>query len=377
MKHLRSAAALAAALALAVTAAGCGASSSSSQATSSAALGPAANYDYQNFTYSQGLTAEGRWEGVRALDYVTLPEDFAAIPLKKADIEPTEEDIQSLWDNLLESNRIQQPVTGRAAEDGDIANIDYSGTVDGVVFTGGTAEGYDLTLGSGTFIPGFEDQIVGHNIGDSFDVTVTFPDDYGDSTDEAGNTITLSGKEAVFRVTLNSLAVSVLPEATDAWVEENFGASNDLHTVADVDQYFHDSLYSSNLTNAVVDYLTENSTVSSIPEVVLNYQVCSQLSYYNSYAAMFGYETLDEFLAGFMGYDNADALLADTEQDVLNSCNQLLIFQAVAESLDLAPTEAELETYASYTESMGEGYVHLLALQDSVLSALRDGAVVS
>ena len=377
MKHLRSAAALAAALALAVTAAGCGASSSSSQATSSASLGPAANYDYQNFTYSQGLTAEGRWEGVRALDYVTLPEDFAAIPLKKADIEPTEEDIQSLWDNLLESNRIQQPVTGRAAEEGDIANIDYSGTVDGVVFTGGTAEGYDLTLGSGTFIPGFEDQIVGHNIGDSFDVTVTFPDDYGDSTDEAGNTITLSGKEAVFRVTLNSLAVSVLPEATDAWVEENFGASNDLHTVAELDQYFHDNLYTSNLTNAVVDYLTENSQVSSIPDVVRNYQVCSQLSYYNSYASMFGYETLDEFLSGFMGYDNADALLADTEQDVLNSCNQLLIFQAVAESLDLAPTDAELEAYASYTETMGEGYVHLLALQDRVLSTLRDGAAIS
>ena len=377
MKHLRSAAALAAALALAVTAAGCGASSSSSQATSSAALGPAANYDYQNFTYSQGLTAEGRWEGVRALDYVTLPEDFAAIPLKKADIEPTEEDIQSLWDNLLESNRIQQPVTGRAAEEGDIANIDYSGTVDGVVFTGGTAEGYDLTLGSGTFIPGFEEQIVGHNIGDSFDVTVTFPDDYGDSTDEAGNTITLSGKEAVFRVTLNSLAVSVLPEATDAWVEENFGASNDLHTVAELDQYFHDNLYTSNLTNAVVDYLTENSQVSSIPDVVRNYQVCSQLSYYNSYASMFGYETLDEFLSGFMGYDNADALLADTEQDVLNSCNQLLIFQAVAESLDLAPTDAELEAYASYTETMGEGYVHLLALQDRVLVTLRDGAAIS
>ena len=377
MKHLRSAAALAAALSLAVTAAGCGASSSSSQATSSAALGPAANYDYQNFTYSQGLTAEGRWEGVRALDYVTLPEDFAAIPLKKADIEPTEEDIQSLWDNLLESNRIQQPVTGRAAEEGDIANIDYSGTVDGVVFTGGTAEGYDLTLGSGTFIPGFEDQIVGHNIGDSFDVTVTFPDDYGDSTDEAGNTITLSGKEAVFRVTLNSLAVSGLPEATDAWVEENFGASNDLHTVAELDQYFHDNLYTSNLTNAVVDYLTENSQVSSIPDVVRNYQVCSQLSYYNSYASMFGYETLDEFLSGFMGYDNADALLADTEQDVLNSCNQLLIFQAVAESLDLAPTDAELEAYASYTESMGEGYVHLLALQDRVLATLRDGAAIS
>ena len=374
MKHLRSAAAVAAALALAVSVVGCGAASS---ASSSTLLGPAANYDYQNFTYSQGLDANGHWEGVSALDYVTLPEDYAAIPLKKSDVEPSEEDIQTLWDNLLESNRVNQPVTGRPAETGDIANIDYSGTVDGVVFTGGTAQGYDLTLGSGSFIDGFEDQIIGHNVGDSFDVTVTFPDDYGDSTDEAGNPITLSGKEAVFSVTLNSLAVSVLPEATDAWVEENFGASNDLHTVADVDQYFHDSLYDSNLTNAIVDYLTENAEISSVPEVLLNYQVCSQLSYYNSYASMFGYESLDEFLSGFMGYDNADALLADTESDILNSCNQLLIFQAVAESLDLAPTDAELEAYASYTETMGEGYVHLLALQDKVLSTLREGAQIS
>ena len=374
MKHLRSAAAMAAALALAVSVVGCGAASS---ASSSTLLGPAANYDYQNFTYSQGLDANGHWEGVSALDYVTLPEDYAAIPLKKSDVEPSEEDIQTLWDNLLESNRVNQPVTGRPAETGDIANIDYSGTVDGVVFTGGTAQDYDLTLGSGSFIDGFEDQIIGHNVGDSFDVTVTFPDDYGDSTDEAGNTITLSGKEAVFSVTLNSLAVSVLPEATDAWVEENFGASNDLHTVADVDQYFHDSLYDSNLTNAIVDYLTENAEISSVPQVLLNYQVCSQLSYYNSYASMFGYESLDEFLSGFMGYDNADALLADTESDILNSCNQLLIFQAVAESLDLAPTDAELEAYASYTETMGEGYVHLLALQDKVLSTLREGAQIS
>ncbi len=374
MKHLRSAAAVAAALALAVSVVGCGAASS---ASSSTLLGPAANYDYQNFTYSQGLDANGHWEGVSALDYVTLPEDYAVIPLKKSDVEPSEEDIQTLWDNLLESNRVNQPVTGRPAETGDIANIDYSGTVDGVVFTGGTAQGYDLTLGSGSFIDGFEDQIIGHNIGDSFDVTVTFPDDYGDSTDEAGNPITLSGKEAVFSVTLNSLAVSVLPEATDAWVEENFGASNDLHTVADVDQYFHDSLYDSNLTNAIVDYLTENAEISSVPQVLLNYQVCSQLSYYNSYASMFGYESLDEFLSGFMGYDNADALLADTESDILNSCNQLLIFQAVAESLDLAPTDAELEAYASYTETMGEGYVHLLALQDKVLSTLREGAQIS
>ena len=117
--------------------------------------------------------------------------------------------------------------------------------------------------------------------------------------------------------------------------------------------------------------------MSSIPDVVLNYQVNSQLSYYNNYASMFGYNSLDEFLSGFLGYDNADALLADTEEDIVTSCHQLLILQAVAESLNLTPTEAELETYASYTESMGEGYVHLLALQDQVLATLRDGAQVA
>ena len=372
MKHLRSAAALAAACIFALSAAGCGAASSQT----SSVLGPAADYDYQNFTYSQGLTADGHWEGVTALDYVTLPEDFAAIPLKKADVEPTEQDIQDQWASLLESNRVQQPVEGRPAETGDIANIDFAGTVDGVAFTGGTAEGYDLTLGSGSFVDDFEDQIVGHNVGDNFDVTVTFPDDYGDSTDEAGNTITLSGREAVFNVTLNSLSVSVLPEATDAWVDEHYGESDGLHTVADVDKYFHDALYNSNLTNAVVDYLTEHSKVSSVPEVMLDYQVCSQLSYYNSYAAMFGYESLDEFLSGFLGYDSADALLADTEEDILTSCNQLLIFQAVAESLDLAPTDAELEAYAGYNDAWGEGYTHLLAMQDKVLSTLREGAKV-
>ncbi len=383
MKHIRSAAALAAALALTASMAGCGASSgdsSSSGASSEAAvssLGAAADFDYQNFTYSQDIDENGHWEGVTALDYVTLPADFDAIPVKKADVEPTEEEIQVQWDSLLSGNMVNEAVTDRAAESGDIANIDYAGTVDGVVFTGGTAEGYDLTLGSGSFIDGFEDQIIGHSVGDTFDVTVTFPEGYGDSTDAEGNTVALSGKEAVFSVTLNGLSVSVLPEATDEWVAENFGESDGLYTVAEVDRLFYDNLYESNLNSAIVSYLTENSTVSSIPAVLTNYQVCSQLNYYNSYASMFGYDSLDEFLSGLMGYDSADALLAASEADILSSCEQMLIYQAVAESLDLAPTDDELALYSDYVDSVGENYIHLVALNDRVLATLREGAQVS
>ena len=93
--------------ALALGAAGCSKSDSSSSASSEAAssvLGSAADYDYQNFTYSDGLDENGYWEGIRALDYVTLPEDYASIPVQRADVEPTSEDVQAQIDSLLSQN---------------------------------------------------------------------------------------------------------------------------------------------------------------------------------------------------------------------------------------------------------------------------------
>ena len=120
---------------------------------------------------------------MKALDYVTLPENFASLTFKRSEIEPTEEEIQSEIDSLLSDHATEKQVTDRAAADGDTVNIDYAGSVDGVAFSGGTYSGYSLTLGSGTFIDGFEDQIVGHTPGETFDVTVTFPEGYSDSTD--------------------------------------------------------------------------------------------------------------------------------------------------------------------------------------------------
>ena len=201
--------------ALALSMAGCsksGSSSSASSETISINLGTAADHDYQNFTYSDGLDENGYWTGVKALDYVTLPEDFASVSIQRSTVEPTSEDVQSQIDNLLSQHATTQQVTDRAAADGDTVDIDYSGTVDGVAFSGGTYSGYSLKLGSGTFIDGFEDQIVGHTPGETFDVNVTFPDGYSDSTDADGNTLVLSGKKAVFSVTLNSITEEVLPE---------------------------------------------------------------------------------------------------------------------------------------------------------------------
>ena len=365
--------------ALALTAAGCSQSAASSSAASeseSSVYGKASDYDYQNFTYSDGLDENGYWDGVRALDYVTLPEDYASISLKKSDIEPTAEEVQSQIDNLLNQNTTTQQVTDRAAADGDTVNIDYAGTVDGVAFTGGTYSGYSLTLGSGTFIDGFEDQIIGHIPGETFDVNVTFPDGYSDSTDSEGNAVVLSNKKAVFSVTLNYISEEVLPELTDAWVDENFGTSDDIHTVEDLRALYQKMLYESNLSDAVMSYLLENSTFKDLPKEVTDYQVNQCLNYYYTMANYYGYD-LDSFLQTASGYENADALLDAMSDSITQYAREALLYQAVAEAMDIAPTQEQIDTYSAYTETYGADYCTMVALMDAVSDALATGAQVA
>ena len=365
--------------ALALTAAGCSQSAASSSAASeseSSVYGKASDYDYQSFTYSDGLDENGYWDGVRALDYVTLPEDYASISLKKSDIEPTAEEVQSQIDDLLSQNTTTQQVTDRAAADGDTVNIDYAGTVDGVAFTGGTYSGYSLTLGSGTFIDGFEDQIIGHTPGETFDVNVTFPDGYSDSTDSEGNAVVLSNKKAVFSVTLNYISEEVLPELTDAWVDENFGTSDDIHTVEDLRALYQKMLYESNLSDAVMSYLLENSTFKDLPKEVTDYQVNQCLNYYYTMANYYGYD-LDSFLQTASGYENADALLDAMSDSITQYAREALLYQAVAEAMDIAPTQEQIDTYSAYTETYGADYCTMVALMDAVSDALTTGAQVA
>ena len=367
--------------ALALSMAGCsGNSAASSQAASSEStrlisIGNAADYDYQNFTYSDGLDENGYWSGIKALDYVTLPEDYASISIARADVEPTAEQVQSQIDSVLSQNATTQEVD-RAAASGDTVNIDYAGTVDGVAFTGGTYSGYSLTLGSGTFIDGFEDQIIGHKPGETFDVTVTFPEGYNDSTDADGNTVVLSNKEAVFSVTLNSITEEVLPELTDAWVDATYGSTDDVHTVEDLRALYQKILYEDNLHTALMNYLMDHSTFKSIPQEIGDYQVTQCLNYYYTMANYYGYD-LDSFVQSLMGYENADAMLSALADSIESYAKEALLYQAVAEASGIAPTQEQIDAYASYTSNYGANYCTMVALMDAVTDALSDGAVVA
>ena len=139
-------------------------------------------------------------------------EGYNGIEAKKKTVRVTEKEIEAEINKVRQRNARTVEVTDRAAADGDIANIDFEGFVDGVAFDGGKGEGHDLKLGSGSFIPGFEAQIVGKNIGDEFDVNVTFPEDYQAKE--------LAGKAAVFKTKLNAIKFEELPAADDEFAKD-------------------------------------------------------------------------------------------------------------------------------------------------------------
>ena len=139
-------------------------------------------------------------------------EGYKGIEIEKNVAKVTAKDVDAEVENARKRNSRTVEITDRAAAMGDIANIDYEGSVDGVAFDGGKGEGHDLTLGSGSFIPGFEDQIVGKSIGEEFDVNVTFPEEY--------HAKELAGKAAVFKTKLNALKVEELPALDDEFAKD-------------------------------------------------------------------------------------------------------------------------------------------------------------
>ncbi len=138
--------------------------------------------------------------------------DYKGIKVEKNVTEVTDEAVDAEIEAARKRNARTIEVTDRASAMGDIANIDYEGFVDGVAFDGGKGEGHDLKLGSGSFIPGFEEQVAGHNVGDEFDVNVTFPTEYHASE--------LAGKAATFKTKLNSLKFEELPELDDEFAKD-------------------------------------------------------------------------------------------------------------------------------------------------------------
>lgn len=198
----------------------------------------------QGFTFTAALTTKPE---------VTI-ENYKGIEAVKKSAEVTDEDIDAEIKKVQERNSRMVTVEGRAAQNDDIAVIDFEGFLDGEPFEGGKGENYSLTLGSGQFIPGFEEQIVGHNTGDEFEVNVTFPEDY--QAEE------LKGKATTFKCKLHEIKMKELPEVDDEFVKD----VSEFDTLADYKEDLKKKLAESKEKEAADDL--ENQLIDKLVELV-------------------------------------------------------------------------------------------------------------
>lgn len=231
---------------------------SSSAASETSAASEAAAQELVYTEEEEALLAIPLVDGeVSASDCVELC-DYSNVDIHDAYTAPTDSDVQQFIDSQIVP--VETGDKNALVADGDTANIDYVGKIDGEAFEGGTGNGYDLVIGSGTFIDGFEDGVIGMKAGEVKDITVKFPDDYWNED--------MAGKDAVFTVTLNS--IKTMPEFNDEWVAKY--SQTEETTVEGYRKYVNDLLEENARQMALeaeqmelLQYIVDNSTVTQIP----------------------------------------------------------------------------------------------------------------
>ncbi len=288
--------------------------------------------------------------GIKASDYA-VPCDYDQIPVEESAPSVSDTYLDYVIQYQLSSSAVNEEITDREdVQEGDIANIDYTGKKDGEAFDGGSAEGYDLTIGSGSFIDGFEDGIIGHKVGDEFDLDLTFPEDYSNED--------LAGQEVVFTVKVNSISQKVTPELTDDWVVSR--NIDGVSTVEEYEDYVYNQLlsqaqstYDSDVQDKAAQYVMENSTYpQDPPQEMIDRLAESMKTYYTNYATQYGME-LDDFLTTFLGADEDDPEQIITD-NATESAKELLVMKVIADREDLNPSRTEFNTQlSSYAAQAG------------------------
>lgn len=332
--------------------------------------------------YSAGLTEAGLIDGVDTASVVTLA-DYESLIVPMSEVAATTEEVDSNIQSTLASYEAVSEDSSIVIQSGDTVNIDYVGSIDGVEFEGGNSngEGYDLEIGSGTFIDNFEEQLIGHTPGEEVVVTATFPEDYT-STD-------LAGKEAEFAVTIHG--VYVTPELTDAFVQENF--SDVASTADEYRTYVENNYYRSHLEEYLHNYIIENSDISSYPKAYIKalksltkYNDEQTMQYYNQMFSQYGMETYTNVWDMSDSVENEIEYEHDLTDRAEETAKQTLVYQAIYEKAGLnvdydalvaQMTEASGEDYVTgMTGTYGKGYMMQAEIQSVVLDYLADNAQV-
>ncbi len=293
----------------------------------------------------------GNQDSVRAEDYITLGE-YKGLSVARTSTEVAEEEVQEELNSLLTNSVTTKEVTERTdVQQGDVANIDYTGTLDGEVFEGGTAQGFDLEIGSGRFIEGFEEGLIGTNVGDTATLNLKFPNEYSNNPD-------LAGKDVVFAVKVNSISEQVKPELNDAFIKE--ATDGEYATVDSYKAYLYEAIESSNVEYADSMMYTDlwNQVVANavikkeIPQEYLQMKIDKMTENAKSYAEAYGMD-FDSFLANYMGLDEA-GFQEETSKYAETAAKESLVLQAIAKAENIEVTKEDLsQAVKEYVELYG------------------------
>lgn len=307
-------------------------------------------------------------------------EDYKGIPVTKKISEVTDADVDAEIEKIRNRNSRMITVEDREAQNGDTVVLDFDGSVDGKAFSGGKAENYSLELGSGQFIPGFEDQIVGHKTGDEFDVVTKFPDDYGVKE--------LEGKEAVFKIKLHEIKIKELPQVDDDFVKDVSEFDTLEAYRADIREKLakeRDEKAKDDLDNKLIDEVV-SKLKAEIPEAMFENRI-------NDDVRDFSYRLQSQGL-------NIDTYMKYTGQNKESIRNQFrpqaerqvklrLALEKIAELEKIVPSEEDIEAeYAKLAESYKmdadkvKSFVRKEDLAKDIavekaFDLVRDGAVVA
>lgn len=311
--------------------------------------------------------------------------EYKGLTVAPYSISVTDDEVQEqIQSNLKAAAKDTKLDKNTAIADGDTVNIDYTGKVDGKKFDGGIAEKQDLTIGSGSFIDGFESGLIGHKKGETVTLNLTFPEDYSEES--------LKGKDVTFTVKINSATRSVVPELNEEFVKEN----SEYKTVKEYTGAVEKQLYNEKETEAINNQKTtlwsaalDNTEVKKYPEKELNHYMEFNSEQLDQTAKQYGVSRED--MLKQYGLDDEKDFEATNEDSSKLRVKQEMLIQYIADKEKLSYTEEEKEKLIENFEAQGydadaieqqtgrtvNDYAHIELLYEKVLDFLLDNAKIT
>lgn len=298
---------------------------------------------------------------LKDIDKLVVLGEYKGVEVDVTKIEITDEEVEARIQTELAQAGEPEHITEGTVADGDILNIDYVGKIDGKEFDGGSGTDQTCNIGSNSFIPGFEDALIGATIGETTDINVTFPEDYNEE---------LGGKDAVFTVTINYKHGENVPaELTDAWVKDQ--AISEVETVDDYREYIRDTLNTEALSaqqqeiySALMDKIIASSEIKGLSEDLDKEQMIEdEISSIEQYAQQ-NSMTAEDLVSQYMG-QSLEEYREALGKDVDNYFNRIMIYRAVMQAENLQVTQDEYEEavlgyspqYAQYGEKSEADFI--------------------